>query len=650
MSVLALPLLPLLAAGLLVLLRRRSGLLGPLAVGALLATLALGGWTAAAEPAVRWRWSPAIELGLAVSGFGRVMAVLVPLIAAPIVAYAAVSEEGGRARLLALLLAFVGAMEWLVLATDFLTLLIGWELVGAASWALIAHDWRNPEAPRSATVAFVTTRVGDLGLYAAAGLLFAATGSFAFDGLSLAGRPALDAVAAGVLLAATAKSAQLPFSSWLFAAMAGPTPVSALLHSATLVAAGAYLLIRLAPALASVGWFLPVVAGVGLATALAGGVVATVQPHVKRALAASTSAQYGLMFVAVGTGATAAAGAHLVAHAAFKSLMFLGAGIAMHAVGTGDLAGLRLGRALPRVAALSAVGALALAAVPPLGGAWTKEQIVAAAVHASPWLAAGVFLASFLSAVYAARYQLLAYGPPPARPAGGGEATAQAPHHRPGAVELAGVAALAGTTLLLSALWLPGAGSVVEAVAERTLGEAAAWELGVALALIVAAFALVWGLDRGGRLASLGLPSALHARAADWLGLPLATRLLVVNPVLSLSRALAWGDARVVDAGVRGVAVLAAALSRLFSRRAEWTIDGAVRATALGTLRLAGGSRVADEAAIDGAAVEGSARLTGRAGHASRRLQTGLAHHYYVILAVGLAVMVAVLLLVPALV
>ena len=357
------------------------------------------------------------------------------------------------------------------------------------------------------------------------------------------------------------------------------------------------------------------------------------------------------MFVAVGAGSTAAAGAHLVAHAAFKSLLFLGAGVAMHATGTGDLAGMRLGRALPRVAALSAVGALALAAVPPLGGAWTKEQIVATAAHASPWLAAGVFLASFLSALYAARYQLLVYSPPPPGSVGdtvGGPSPSL--QHRPGVVELAALAVLAAVTLLLSALWVPGAASVVEEATRGTLAEGAAWELGVALAVIGAAFALVWGLRRRGRLATLGLPAGLQAGAADWLGLPVATRLLVVDPVLHLSQVLARADARVVDAGVRAVAAGAAALSRLFSRRGEWTIDGAVRAVARATERAAVGSRVADEAAIDEVAVEGSARLTGRAGHASRRLQTGMAHHYYVILAVGLALMVAVLALFPALV
>ncbi|MHB1131565.1 MAG: hypothetical protein ACYC4L_04175 [Chloroflexota bacterium] len=164
MSLLVLPLLPLAAAGLLLVLHRRAGLLGPLAVGALLLTLAFGGWAAVTEPALRWPWSRQIELGLAVADFGRVMVVLVPLIAAPIVAYAAASESEGRVRLLALLLSFVGAMLWLVVAADFLSLLIGWELVGAASWALIGHAWRDASTAPAARQAFITTRLGDLGL------------------------------------------------------------------------------------------------------------------------------------------------------------------------------------------------------------------------------------------------------------------------------------------------------------------------------------------------------------------------------------------------------------------------------------------------------------------------------------------------------
>ncbi|MGH2601645.1 MAG: proton-conducting transporter membrane subunit, partial [Dehalococcoidia bacterium] len=317
MIALALVLLPLVGSAGLLLLRSRPRAIAVAPVAVLLVTLMFGAWAAFTEPTFSWHWSPRIELRLAVEDFGRVMVVLVPLIAAPIVAYAAATEGEGRLRLLVLMLAFVSAMLLLVSAADFLTLLFAWELVGFVSWALIGHRWRDPHAVRSAAQAFVTTRIGDIGLYVAAGMTFVATGSFAFAGLPRADSVALGVVAAGVLVAAAAKSAQLPFSPWLFAAMAGPTPVSALLHSATLVAAGTYLLIRLAPALAPVWWFLPALALVGIATAVAGGIVAFIQTDIKRALAASTSAQYGLMFVAVGAGSAAAGAAHLVAHAAF---------------------------------------------------------------------------------------------------------------------------------------------------------------------------------------------------------------------------------------------------------------------------------------------------------------------------------------------
>lgn len=643
MTALAPVLVPLVAAAAVLFARGRPTLLPPLAVGALVVTLATGIWAAIAEPSTAWRWSPVIELGLRVDDFGRVMVVLVPLIATPIVAYAAVTEREASARLLAIMLAFVGAMLLLVEAADFLTLLIAWELVGAASWALIAHDWEEGANVQSATQAFVTTRIGDLGLYLAAGLLFAERGSFEFAAVAGTGRPALDAIAVGVLLAAVAKSAQLPFSPWLFSAMAGPTPVSALLHSATLVAAGAYLLIRLSPSLEAVDWFLPAVAAVGLATALAGGIVATIQTHAKRVLAGSTSAQYGLMFIAVGASSTAAAGAQLVAHAAFKSLLFLGAGVAIHATGSSEMTAMRLGRAIPVVAALSFVGVLALGAVPPIGGAWTKEQIVSAAAEDSVWLAVGALAAGFLSAMYATRFQLLVWGAD--APRHGQPAPPGGPHGRmrmPGPVEVAGIAALAALTIALSALWLPGGRELAEDASGGVIFEGAAWEAGASAALIAAAIGLVLSLRRRGNLLTLGLPSHLQAAAGDWLGVPAAARLLVVEPVLATSRLLASLDDRVVDAGVRLAAAVPALFSRMLSLRAEWTIDGVVRGIAYMTMVGAERARQGDEGGVDGA-VEGSARGVGLMGEASRRLQTGLTHHYYAILVVGLVAIVAVL-------
>jgi len=352
-----------------------------LATGAVVAILvSLGIAAAVGVRSASFGWGAGLELTLDAVGLSRVMALLVPVIAAPVTAYAAFHEpEHGLGRLVGMLTAFVGAMELLVLASDLLTLLIGWELVGVLSWALIGFEWRDTAKVQSAGQAFVPTRFGDLGLFLAAGAAFAASGSMRFDALGGLTGANLDVVAAGVLVAAIAKSGQLPFSPWLFSAMAGPTPVSALLHSATMIAAGAYALARLQPALSQASWFGPAVLGIGLATALAGGVVALLQDHGKRVLAASTSAQYGLMFVAVGAGFPGAAGAHLVTQAFFKALLFLTIGVAITAAGTADITRMRLGRALPAVAAASLVGSLALAAVPPLGGAWTKEAIVAAA-------------------------------------------------------------------------------------------------------------------------------------------------------------------------------------------------------------------------------------------------------------------------------
>ncbi|MBI4259245.1 MAG: NADH-quinone oxidoreductase subunit L [Actinobacteria bacterium] len=628
----AVVLVPSAAAVAVALLHRRERLLGPLAVAGVVGALGAGAWAAAAEPSAGLSWGPVLGLSLEASGLARVMVVLVPAIAAPVIAFAAASEEGpGRARLLALMAFFVGAMELLVLAADLLTLLIGWELVGACSWALIAHRWRDRENPTAAAQAFVTTRFGDLGLYLAAGALLAGTGSLSFDGLgSLEGNLA-HVAAAGLLLAAAGKSAQLPFSPWLFSAMAGPTPVSALLHSATMVAAGAYVLARLAPALGAAGWLGPAIAGLGLATALAGGLVALLQGELKRALAASTSAQYGLMLVAVGAGATAAAGAHLVAHAAFKALLFLGAGVALHAAGTGDLARLRLGRALPRAATLFGVGALALAAVPPLGGAWSKEAVLAAAVHRAGWLGAGVLLAGFLSAAYAGRLHVLAFGRGSPRVAGG----------RPSPVELGSLGVLAGASVLLGLLWLPGARGLVEGATGGELASGAAWELAASLAIVAAGAGLVFLAERRDALFGLGLSPGVRTAAAGWLGIPALARVAVVDPVLAVSRLLARVDDRVVDAGVRAAARVGQAASRLLSLRVEWSVDGLVRAVAGGALRLAGRSRVTDERAVDGA-VEGLADGVGVAGRGSRRLQTGLAHQYYLIVAVGVVVAVLV--------
>lgn len=631
MSLSLLPIVPLAGAALVWALRSRPRAAGRAAVLVLVGTTVLAGWLAWSPgdtATLLWREGMGMHLGL--RGLGRVMAVLIPSIAAPVAAFALAGDgEEGAPRLLVWILAFVGAMELLIAATDFLTLLVGWELVGACSWGLIGYHWKEGERPAAALRAFLTTRFGDLGLYLAAAAAFGATGSLDFAALSSASGVGLGVVAGGVLLAASAKSAQLPFSPWLFSAMSGPTPASALLHSATMVAAGAYALVQLAPFLEPVAWFMPAVVGIGVATTLAGGLVAAVHDDLKKALAASTSSQYGLMFVAVGVGSVAGASIHLVTHAAFKSLLFLGAGVAIHAVGTGRMDRMRLGSALPRTAVFVATGILALAAVPPLGGAYSKEAILAAAVHASPLVGAGILLSGVLTAFYAGRILLLAFGP-------GGRRVRMVP--RPS--ETAALAFLAGLTAVLGLLWLPG----VSAAAARLLPgrgfvEAQPWEMPVSFALIAGTAVACAVLDRRHLLFSVGLSEPPRAALGAWLGLPSAAQRGLVQPALRLARGLARFDDRVVDGGVRAAASVGRAGSRFLARWGEWGADGWVEGLARNAFRGAGHSRTLDDRGID-AAVEGVARGTWIAGGRLRALQTGLTHHYYAVVAVGLLVLV----------
>ncbi len=632
LAMLALPLLPLLGAGTLLFLRGKRSVLPIIALAALLLTLASAVWTALSLPVSGWAWGPILGGRLAVAGLGRMMVILVPAIAAPVVLYASSSNrrDSGFARLLALLLAFVGAMELLVIADDFLALLIGWELVGACSWALIGYEWTDSARPRAALDAFLTTRAGDLGLYIAAAAAFAGTGSFRFDTLPQLHGTTAAIVAGGLLLAAAAKSAQLPFSPWLFRAMLGPTAASALLHSATMVAAGAYALARLAPII-PVPWLAPSIAALGLATALAGGVVAVLQTDLKKALAASTSAQYGLMFVAIGVGVPAAAGMHLATHAAFKALLFLGAGIALHATGTLELSSLRLGRALPLTAITFAIGALALAGVPPLGGAYSKEQIVAAASQTGLFFTAGVTAAASLSALYAGRLALLAFGPDPNR----GEV------RPPNGAVTASVLLLAGVTLVSSVLWFPGvAASVAELMGgELAIGEG--WAAGASLVAIAAAGIACWLLWRRGDLVDFGLSPKVRLPVAEWLGIPLVADMLVKRPVLTLARTLATMDDRIIDAGVRGAARIAGYVSRLFGHSLEQLVDAGVNSLSTATRLVAEASRMADDRGVD-ATIEGAARGVGAVGTQSRRLQTGLSHQYYLIVAIGTVLLIAI--------
>jgi NADH-quinone oxidoreductase subunit L len=278
---------------------------------------------------------------------------------------------------------FVFSMLMLVLGSNLLVTFLGWEGVGACSYWLISF-WFSSEANASAgKKAFVTNRIGDWGFMLAMFLAFATVGTLNYEGLfaSVGSIAPVTATAIGLLLflGAVGKSAQIPLYIWLPDAMAGPTPVSALIHAATMVTAGVFLMTRVNPILgAGYDWVPDVIAWVGVITAFVAATIAVAQNDIKKVLAYSTVSQLGYMFLAVGVGAYVAAIFHMIAHAFFKALLFLGAGSVIHGMnGEQDMrrmGGLR--KFMPLTAATFMVGWLAIAGVPPFAGFWSKDDIL----------------------------------------------------------------------------------------------------------------------------------------------------------------------------------------------------------------------------------------------------------------------------------
>jgi len=349
---------------------------------------------------------PDLPLRLLADPLSALLSAMVAVIASLVTVYAVgyMHDDPEPVRFFATLLAFVTAMQLLVLAGDWLLLLAAWELIGLSSYLLIGFWYQRPGVPSAASRAFLYTRSADLGLYIAVFILIAANGSSEIAATLDTGGDAALAAGLLLLLAAMGKSAQAPLYDWLQRAMAGPTPVSALLHSATLVAAGAILLIRSTPlmppeALLAIG----IIGGV---TSVITGLIALGESDLKRLLAASTSSQYGLMLVAIGAGVPLAALLHLIAHAAIKSSLFLGAGVFQHSRDSTQFADLDgVGRDRPRVFIGFVIAALALSGIPPLSGFFSKEAVIAAALSSpQAWLLGPLALAgTLLTGAYMAR-------------------------------------------------------------------------------------------------------------------------------------------------------------------------------------------------------------------------------------------------------
>jgi NADH-quinone oxidoreductase subunit L len=304
---------------------------------------------------------------------------------------------------------FIGSMVGLALSGSLLFLFVFWELTALCSYALISFYNDDPRAVAGGIKALIITQVGGVGLLAGALLCYAYLGSYDIRVvLERSGElpaPVLSILAFGFLIAAAAKSAQFPFQTWLPDAMEAPTPISALIHAATMVNAGVYLLARFYPAFAPVpDWNLAVML-VGAISALMAGMMALVATDLKRVLAYSTVSQLGIMVYAVGTGAIFASQFHLLSHAVFKALLFLGAGAVIHTVGTRDMRQMGgLGRQLPFVQAVFVCGALALAGIPILNGFWSKELVLEAGLEHGPnWVYLLMLLGAGLTACYTLR-------------------------------------------------------------------------------------------------------------------------------------------------------------------------------------------------------------------------------------------------------
>ncbi|MFI7427670.1 proton-conducting transporter membrane subunit [Micromonospora sp. NPDC049836] len=632
----ALVALPALAGGVLLLAGRRADrIAAPTALAVAALAAALAGVVAVTRPAADAPFLAGARWGLAVDGLAALVVPAVAAVALLVLAYAAAEIHRDRSRFHGLMLVFLAAVLLTATATTLPVLLLAWEVMGAMSYALIAFHWRRADAVTAGATAFLTTRVGDLGLYLAAGAALAGAGTLDLAGLSALPAGWRDLAAAGVLAAGFGKAAQLPFSFWLSRAMLGPSPVSALLHSAAMVAMGGYLLIRLHPLLAAAGWAVDVAAWGGASTAFALGAVALAQADLKQLLAASTSAQLGYVVLGAAV-APAGAAAHLVAHAATKALLFLAAGAWLTALGTRRLSALRgAGRRYPLVGLTFAAGAVALAGLPPLALWSTKDEVLAGARERSLPLYLLGLAGALLAALYAGRALALVLRPAPPGVESGYDT------ERRGTREIVlgqrlPLVPLAAGAAILGVLALP---PLAERVAQ-TVG------LGPAPPTRPAELVLSGLLAATGLAVAVAAPDRLPAPAwaVRWLGLESAARLLVLRPTLALARALARFDDQLLDRAVHAVPRAGVALAGGLARFDDATLDRGVTGVPTGTRRLAAVLARVDDHGVDGV-VRRLAGLARRFGALARRPQTGLVHQYYVQLVVALGAAVLILLL-----
>ncbi|HWP67613.1 MAG TPA: NADH-quinone oxidoreductase subunit L [Candidatus Limnocylindria bacterium] len=588
-----------------------------------------------------------VELAFAVDPLSAVMILIVTGIGGLIHLYATGYMHGDQGfwRFFAYLNLFTFAMLTLVLGDSLLLMFVGWEGVGFCSWGLIGFWHKEMANARAGNKAFIVNRVGDFGFLLGMFLLFWALaevgdGTLTFreiqrqahllDGLTFWGWPVATLVTLLLFVGATGKSAQIPLYVWLPDAMAGPTPVSALIHAATMVTAGVYMIGRMNFLFAMAPATLAVVATTGVLTALLAATIATSQTDIKKVLAYSTVSQLGLMFLGMGVGAYAAGIFHLMTHAFFKACLFLGSGSVIHAMGGEQdmrkMGGLRAH--LPATSTTFIVSTLAIAGIPPLAGFFSKDEILWQAFsseHGSPLLYFGGLVVAGFTAFYMFRQVFMVFF----GECRADEHTRHHLHESPASMTVPLWILMAGA-VVMGFLWIPNVFTPFEHFLEPVLGghHAAAaagghqahHAVGVELALMavsvavaVAGIALAYLMYYRGTIR----PEAVSGFAGGWLYRTVLNKywvdelyelVFVRGLAIGVARMLAWFDAHVIDGIVNAAGAAGRGIGWLIGLFDAGVIDGAVNGVA------------------DGAYV---------AGRSLRRLQSGAITAYLYVIAFG---------------
>ncbi|MFJ3900395.1 NADH-quinone oxidoreductase subunit L [Streptomyces sp. NPDC090025] len=579
-----------------------------------------------------------IDLALHIDGFAALVAVLVGVVASCVQIYSTgyLRDDPRYPSYTALVSLFTAAMLLVVYSGDLMVLLVGWEIMGICSYFLVGHYWETPEARSASLKAFLVTKLGDVpflfGLFA----LAADAGTFRITGiLGTVASGGLDhpTLIALLLLAGVAgKSAQFPLHTWLPDAMAGPTPVSALIHAATMVAAGIYFVARLLPVFAASAAALTVLAVMAAVTMVGSALAALAQDDIKRVLAYSTIGQLGYMSGALAVGDRGAAVFHLLSHGAFKALLFLAAGAVIHAAGTNSLTAMSrmsgLTRRIPDAYWTMTIGLLALAAIPPFAGFFSKEAVLVAAEHTATgertvapagagWIVlVAALLTALLTAAYATRLWLLAFR-------GRG---AEVPDHGRQPIAMTTVLWVLAVPSLgfgLTAFSLddwfdghpltPTLTTVVLGTGLAVVGAAVTYAVRSSLTARAATTAATTAGATAPRVAhpdadageveaeALDLPrpaadpadpgrallGPLHPYAADGFRLDAVYRTLFVRPVLGAATLVRFLDREVVDTYVRGAGATAKGLGGLVRRAQTGNVQTYLSALLAGSVVLA---------------------------------------------------------------